>query len=87
MCNSADMSGFENDFQAWRRSRAEALMEDFGELSRYREANAALKPPETGEERIVFLGIPLRKDGTSKSISPPGPASTAASAARPPRKC
>ena len=56
MCDSADMSGFENDFQAWRRSRAEALMEDFGELSRYREANAALKPPETGEERIVFFG-------------------------------
>jgi lysophospholipase L1-like esterase len=50
------MSSFENDFQAWRRSRADALMEDFGELSRYRDANAALKPPAAGEERIVFFG-------------------------------
>jgi len=31
-------------------------MNDFGELSRYREANAALTPPAPGENRVVFYG-------------------------------
>lgn len=32
------------------------LMEDFGELARYREANAALQPPAAGENRVIFFG-------------------------------
>ncbi len=40
----------------WRRSRIELLMNDFGELTRYREANAQLKPAAIGERRIVFFG-------------------------------
>jgi lysophospholipase L1-like esterase len=31
-------------------------MNDYGQLDRYRDANAALKPPATGENRIVFFG-------------------------------
>jgi lysophospholipase L1-like esterase len=31
-------------------------MNDFGELARYREANATLKLPAAGENRVVFLG-------------------------------
>jgi lysophospholipase L1-like esterase len=31
-------------------------MNDFGELARYRRANAALKPPSAGESRVVFMG-------------------------------
>jgi lysophospholipase L1-like esterase len=31
-------------------------MTDFGELARYRAANAELKPPAPGEKRVVFLG-------------------------------
>ena len=31
-------------------------MNDFGELSRYRDANAALAPPLAGENRVVFFG-------------------------------
>lgn len=31
-------------------------MNDFGELNRYRDANAALKPPVAGEQRVVFFG-------------------------------
>jgi lysophospholipase L1-like esterase len=31
-------------------------MNDFGELSRYRDANAAFKPPTAGENRVVFFG-------------------------------
>ena len=31
-------------------------MDDFGELTRYRAANARLKPPAAGESRVVFYG-------------------------------
>jgi lysophospholipase L1-like esterase len=40
----------------YRNSKAVALRDDFGELSRYRDANAALKPPASGEKRVVFFG-------------------------------
>jgi lysophospholipase L1-like esterase len=50
------MAAFERDFQAWRKSRADSLLDDFGELCRFREANAALKPAGSGESRVVFFG-------------------------------
>ncbi len=53
---ATDMSGFEQDFQAWRRSRAESLQDDFAELSYYRSANAALKGAAPDEDRAVFFG-------------------------------
>lgn len=31
-------------------------MNDFGELARYRDDNARLKPPAPGEKRVVFFG-------------------------------
>lgn len=31
-------------------------MNDFGELSKFRDENAALKPPAPGEKRVVFFG-------------------------------
>jgi lysophospholipase L1-like esterase len=40
----------------WRLSRQSTLMDDFGELSRYRDANAALQPPAPGENRVIFYG-------------------------------
>jgi lysophospholipase L1-like esterase len=42
--------------EEWRNSRAPELRNDFGELARYREANASLKPPAPGERRVVFFG-------------------------------
>ena len=42
--------------EAYRQSKAAALRDDFGELSRYREANAALKQPAAGEKRVIFFG-------------------------------
>jgi lysophospholipase L1-like esterase len=42
--------------EAYRLSRAAELRDDFGELARYRDANAALKPPAAGERRVVFFG-------------------------------
>jgi len=40
----------------YRASRIRVYMNDFGELNRYRDANAALKPPAEGENRVVFFG-------------------------------
>src|SRR5208282_3647037 len=50
------MSAFEEDFQAWRKCRAEALLDDFGEISRYRDANAALQLAGPDADRVVFFG-------------------------------
>ena len=40
----------------YRASRIAICTDDFGELSRYREADAALGAPKSGEDRVIFLG-------------------------------
>lgn len=40
----------------YRASRIAVYTNDYGELARYRSANAALKPPAAGENRVVFFG-------------------------------
>jgi lysophospholipase L1-like esterase len=40
----------------YRASRIAIFTNDFGELARYRDANAALKPPAPSENRVVFFG-------------------------------
>ncbi len=40
----------------YRASRIAVFTDDFGQLARYRAANAALKPPAPGENRVVFFG-------------------------------
>ena len=40
----------------YRASRIAVYTDDFGQLARYRDANAALKPPASGENRVVFFG-------------------------------
>ena len=42
--------------EEWRRSRVSSLMNDFGELARYREANSRLTAPKPGENRVIFFG-------------------------------
>jgi lysophospholipase L1-like esterase len=49
-------SSAEQSLQRWRESKLATLKDDFGELSRYRDANASLKPPAMGENRVVFFG-------------------------------
>jgi lysophospholipase L1-like esterase len=44
------------DLDQYRASRIAIYTDDFGELTRYREANAVLKPPIPGENRVVFIG-------------------------------
>jgi lysophospholipase L1-like esterase len=41
---------------AYRASRIAVYTDDYGQLARYREANAALAPPAAGENRVVFFG-------------------------------
>ena len=40
----------------YRASRIAVFTDDFGQLARYRDADAALKPPAAGENRVVFFG-------------------------------
>jgi lysophospholipase L1-like esterase len=40
----------------YRASRIAVFTDDFGQLRRYRDANAALKPLAPGENRVVFFG-------------------------------
>ena len=40
----------------YRASRIAMFTDDYGQLARYRDANAALKPPAPGENRVVFFG-------------------------------
>ena len=42
--------------EEYRQSKAATLRDDFGELARYRAANAGLKPPAPNEKRVVFFG-------------------------------
>jgi lysophospholipase L1-like esterase len=43
-------------FELWRNSRTALYMNDYGELARYRDENARLKPPAPAEKRVVFFG-------------------------------
>jgi lysophospholipase L1-like esterase len=40
----------------YRASRIAVYVNDYGQLARYRDANAALKPPAPNENRVVFFG-------------------------------
>lgn len=40
----------------YRASRIAIYTDDYGQLARYRDANAAFKPPAAGENRVVFFG-------------------------------
>jgi lysophospholipase L1-like esterase len=40
----------------YRASRIAVFTDDFGQLARYRDANATLKPPAPSENRVIFFG-------------------------------
>jgi acyl-CoA thioesterase I len=44
------------ELDRYRASRIAIYTDDFGELKRYRQADAALGPPAAGENRVVFVG-------------------------------
>src|SRR6266566_4234918 len=49
---STGFAGLDN----YRASRIAVYTDDYGQLARYRDANAALDPPAPGENRVVFFG-------------------------------
>lgn len=49
---STGFAGLDN----YRASRIAVYTDDYGQLARYRDANAALDPPARGENRVVFFG-------------------------------
>ncbi|HWY03659.1 MAG TPA: SGNH/GDSL hydrolase family protein [Candidatus Acidoferrum sp.] len=52
---SIPSSGF-SGLDQYRASRLAVFTDDYGQLARYRAANAALNPPAPGENRVVFFG-------------------------------
>lgn len=50
---------------------AEQLMNDFGDLERYHEADVKLGPPAPGEDRVVFMGDSIT-DAWHLDVSFPG---------------
>ncbi len=44
------------DLDQYRASRIAIYTDDFGELKRYRDADAALAPAKANENRVVFIG-------------------------------
>src|ERR1051326_5215652 len=55
----------------YRASRIAMFTDDYGQLARYRDANVALKPPASGENRVVFFGDSIT-DGWHLDESFPG---------------
>jgi lysophospholipase L1-like esterase len=53
---AASQTSASSSFNRWRASRTSIYMNDFGELNRYRAANATLSAPAPGENRVVFFG-------------------------------
>jgi lysophospholipase L1-like esterase len=53
---SPPLSTATQSLEKWKLSRASLYTNDFGELGRYRQANASLTAPQAGEQRVVFFG-------------------------------
>jgi lysophospholipase L1-like esterase len=49
-------SSAQQSLQRWRESKFVTLKDDFGELARYRDADAGLRASAAGENRVVFFG-------------------------------
>src|SRR2546429_2213026 len=56
--------------EGYRQSKATALRDDFGELARYRAANASLSLPLRIRSRSGSFGIPLPVCGILQGIFP-----------------
>lgn len=69
--STPDVAKATKGLNEWRGSREAMLMDDFGELSHYREANAKLVALEKGERRVVFFGDSIT-DGWKLEESFPG---------------
>jgi lysophospholipase L1-like esterase len=59
------------NLERYRQSKISIYMNDYGQLARYRDANAELKPPAASENRVVFFGDSIT-DGWKLADSFPG---------------
>lgn len=57
----------------YRASRIAIFTDDFGQLLRYRDANAALKAPEPNSNRVVFFGDSITDKWTLDQYFPDKP--------------
>ena len=65
--------------EAWRKGRIHVYMDDFGELRRYRAANAKLGPPSAKEKRVW----PRRSNGSAYAFHTRGSLISPHQAAKP----
>jgi hypothetical protein len=71
----------------YRASRIAVFTDDFGQLARYRDANAGLKPLAAGENRVVFFGDSITDIWNLEDYFPGKPYQSAASAAKQRHRC
>ena len=71
----------------YRASRIAVFTDDYGQLARYREANAKLGAPAASENRVVFFGDSITDIWKLENYFPASLTSTAASAGRPRHRC
>ena len=57
-CGAGILDGYDSarSLELYREGNARMLMNDFGQLARYHDADAQLGPPAAGEQRVVFFG-------------------------------
>jgi lysophospholipase L1-like esterase len=56
LAQESQVAKAKEELERWRSTRVAVYMNDFGELTRYREANASLPAPRADENRVVFMG-------------------------------
>ena len=49
-------------YYVWKKAHDVQLLVDFGDLERFRKADAALPAPKPGENRVVFMGDSITED-------------------------
>jgi hypothetical protein len=71
----------------YRASRVSIYTDDFGELKRYRDADAGLAPPAAREKRVIFVGDSVTDYWKLQDFFLASRTSTAASMGKPHRRC
>ncbi len=71
----------------YRASQIATYVNDYGQLARYRDANAAFQPPAANENRLSSLAIRSPTFGSSMTRFPANTTSIAELAARLLRRC
>ena len=83
---SIPSTGF-SGLDQYRVSRISIYTDDFGQLARYREADAALAPPAPAKAESYFLATRSPTTGSYQTIFLASPISTAASMGKPRLRC